>query len=89
VPFYTGLAFAIPLVISVYFLEKIPPPTEEDLLSRSRRLPMSKEDRKNAVSHFFFGLLLCISIIGLPFGKKHFQMIELSLMPFGKKIVNA
>ena len=42
-----------------------------------------------AVCHFIFGLLLCITIIGLPFGRKHFQMIELSLMPFGKKIVNA
>jgi len=42
-----------------------------------------------AVSHLFFGLLLCITIIGLPFGRKHFKMIELSLMPFGKKIVNA
>jgi len=40
-----------------------------------------------AVSHLFFGLLLCITIIGIPFGRKHFQMIELSLMPFGKKIV--
>jgi uncharacterized membrane protein YccF (DUF307 family) len=42
-----------------------------------------------AVCHLIFGLLLCITIIGLPFGRKHFQMIELSLMPFGKKIVNA
>ena len=42
-----------------------------------------------AISHFIFGLLLCITIIGLPFGRKHFQMIELSLMPFGRKIVDA
>jgi len=42
-----------------------------------------------AISHLFFGFLLCITIIGIPFGRKHFQMIELSLMPFGKKIVNA
>jgi uncharacterized membrane protein YccF (DUF307 family) len=42
-----------------------------------------------AASHFFFGVLLCITIIGLPFGRKHFQMIEIALMPFGKKIVNA
>jgi uncharacterized membrane protein YccF (DUF307 family) len=42
-----------------------------------------------AVSHFVFGILLCITIIGIPFGRKHFQMIELSLMPFGKKIVDA
>jgi uncharacterized membrane protein YccF (DUF307 family) len=42
-----------------------------------------------AIGHFIFGLLLCITIIGIPFGRKHFQMIELSLMPFGKKIVDA
>lgn len=42
-----------------------------------------------AISHLFFGILLCITIIGIPFGRKHFQMIELSLMPFGKKIVDA
>jgi len=40
-----------------------------------------------ALAHFFFGVLLCITIIGIPFGRKHFQMIELALMPFGKKIV--
>ncbi|HEX3025210.1 MAG TPA: YccF domain-containing protein [Chitinophagaceae bacterium] len=40
-----------------------------------------------AISHFIFGCLLFISIIGIPFGRKHFQLIELSLMPFGKKIV--
>jgi Family of unknown function (DUF5690) len=62
VPFYTGLAFAIPLIISVYFLEKIPPPTEQDLLSRSKRLPMSKEDRKKFVSIFLPGLVAAISV---------------------------
>ncbi len=41
-----------------------------------------------ALAHFIFGLLLCITIIGLPFGRKHFQMIELSMMPFGKKILD-
>lgn len=42
-----------------------------------------------ALAHLFFGFLLCITIIGIPFGKKHFELIELSLMPFGKKIVAA
>jgi uncharacterized membrane protein YccF (DUF307 family) len=42
-----------------------------------------------ALSHLFFGFFLCLTIIGIPFGRKHFQMIELSLMPFGKKIVDA
>jgi len=62
VPFYTGLAFAIPLIICVYFLEKIPPPTEGDIISRSKRLPMSKEDRRKFVRIFFPGLVAAISV---------------------------
>lgn len=37
-------------------------------------------------THFVFGLLLCITIIGLPWGKQHFKMAELSLTPFGRDI---
>lgn len=37
--------------------------------------------------HIFFGLLLCITIIGIPFGKQHFKMAGLSLAPFGKEVV--
>lgn len=40
-----------------------------------------------AVTHLFFGMLLCITIIGIPFGKKHFELMEISMMPFGKKII--
>ena len=36
--------------------------------------------------HVFFGLLLFITIIGIPFAKQHFKMAELSLAPFGKDI---
>ena len=62
VPFYTGLAFAIPLTISVNFLEKIPPPSEEDIISRSKRIPMSKEDRKKFINIFLPGLVAAISV---------------------------
>ncbi len=62
VPFYTGLAFAIPLVISVILLEKIPPPSEEDIISRSKRIPMSKEDRKKFINIFLPGLVAAISV---------------------------
>lgn len=33
------------------------------------------------------GILLCITIIGIPFGKQCFKLATLSLMPFGKKVV--
>lgn len=40
-----------------------------------------------AVSHLVFGVILCITVIGIPFGLQHFKLIEVSLMPFGKRIV--
>jgi uncharacterized membrane protein YccF (DUF307 family) len=41
-----------------------------------------------AIGHIFFGLFLCITIIGIPFGRQHFKLVEISLMPFGKVIVD-
>ena len=38
------------------------------------------------LSHLLFGLLLCITIIGIPFGMQHFKMAALALTPFGKTI---
>ena len=37
-------------------------------------------------NHILFGILLYISIIGIPFGKQHFKMARLSLAPFGKEV---
>ncbi|NLR80956.1 YccF domain-containing protein [Chitinophaga eiseniae] len=39
-----------------------------------------------ALGHLFFGLLLCITIIGIPFGRQHFKLMSLSFTPFGKEI---
>lgn len=36
--------------------------------------------------HVFFGLILGITIIGIPFAKQHFKMAGLSLVPFGKDV---
>jgi uncharacterized membrane protein YccF (DUF307 family) len=33
-----------------------------------------------------FGLLLCITIIGIPFGLQMFKIAKLSLMPFGAEV---
>ncbi len=38
------------------------------------------------LTHLVFGLLLCITIIGIPFGRQHFKMAALALTPFGKSI---
>ena len=37
--------------------------------------------------HILFGLLLAITIIGLPFAKQHFKMAGLVLAPFGKDVI--
>lgn len=42
-----------------------------------------------ALTHVFFGALLCITIIGIPFGLQHFKFIKLALFPFGKRVVDA
>ena len=36
-----------------------------------------------ALLNFLFGLLLCITIIGIPFGKQFFKIAKLALRPFG------
>lgn len=38
--------------------------------------------------HIFFGCLLFISIIGIPFAKQHFKMSKIALAPFGKEVVH-
>lgn len=37
--------------------------------------------------HVIFGVLLFITIIGIPFAKQHFKMARLSLAPFGKRVL--
>lgn len=39
-----------------------------------------------ATIHLTFGVFLCLTIIGIPFGLQHFKMALLALIPFGKKI---
>ena len=41
-----------------------------------------------AIVHIVMGAILCITIIGIPWGKQHFKLIEISLMPFGKRIID-
>ena len=39
-----------------------------------------------ATLHVGFGILCCLTIIGIPFGLQHFKMTLLALIPFGKDI---
>ena len=42
-----------------------------------------------AIGHVFTGVLLCITIIGIPFGVASFKLAGLALVPFGKQVVPA
>jgi uncharacterized membrane protein YccF (DUF307 family) len=42
-----------------------------------------------ALGHLFVGVLLCVTIIGIPFGIASFKMAGLALFPLGKEIVPA
>jgi uncharacterized membrane protein YccF (DUF307 family) len=39
-----------------------------------------------ALTHLIFGLLLGITIIGIPWAKQHFKLLSLALTPFGREI---
>lgn len=41
-----------------------------------------------ALTHAFFGILLCLTIIGIPFGKQHFKLTEVAINPFGRRIIH-
>lgn len=42
-----------------------------------------------ALGHLISGILLCITIIGIPFGKQSFKLAQLALMPFGARVVSS
>ena len=41
-----------------------------------------------AITHAIFALIFYITIIGIPFGRQHLKLIEISLAPFGKRVVD-
>jgi uncharacterized membrane protein YccF (DUF307 family) len=40
-----------------------------------------------ALGHLATGLIVCLTVIGIPFGIQHFKLAGISLMPVGKTIV--
>lgn len=39
-----------------------------------------------SITHLAFGILFCITIVGIPFGRQHFKLAVLALTPFGQDI---
>jgi len=61
-PFLTGALFIIPLLLFVFCLELMPPPTAEDIKLRTRRLPMDAAERKDFLVRFLPGIILTLII---------------------------
>lgn len=62
VPFATGLVFAFPLLLFIYLMERIPPPTQEDIDLRMNRTAMNADDRKKFIQHFLPGIIAAVLI---------------------------
>ncbi|MGI8950302.1 MAG: YccF domain-containing protein [Chitinophagaceae bacterium] len=41
-----------------------------------------------ALGYIFGGIVLCITIVGIPFGMQCFKLANLVLWPFGKKVIS-
>ncbi|HEY8803636.1 MAG TPA: YccF domain-containing protein [Clostridium sp.] len=39
-----------------------------------------------AIAWFIVGIILCVTIIGIPFGIQHFKFAKLGIIPFGARI---
>ena len=39
-----------------------------------------------ALEHAVLGMLLCVTVIGIPFGLQQFKLAKLALMPFGAEV---
>ncbi len=61
-PFLMGALFIIPLLLFVFLLELMPPPTAEDIRLRTKRLPMNAAERKSFLRRFLPGIILTLII---------------------------
>jgi len=41
-----------------------------------------------ALTHAVLGVLLYLTIIGIPFGNQHFKLTEVAITPFGRRIMH-
>ncbi len=56
-PLTTGLLFVLPMLVSLYALSLLPPPTPDDHALRTERKPMNAADRRAFVRKFATGLV--------------------------------
>src|SRR5262249_4688563 len=59
-PFVAGLLFAPPLILFVWMLTRIPPPTHRDIEQRSARTPMNRRERRAFFLKYGVGLTMLV-----------------------------
>ena len=59
-PFTTGALFLLPLLLAVWWIQKIPPPTQIDIQFRKKREPMTAADRRKLFWSLAPGLIALI-----------------------------
>lgn len=59
-PFVTSAMFFIPLLIFLWLIDRLPPPSNKDELLRTRREPMDRVQRKKFILTFLPGLVLLV-----------------------------
>ncbi len=60
-PFVTGALFLLPTILFVWLLNHVPPPTEQDIASRTIRQPMTRTERKYFVTTFLPGIIIIVA----------------------------
>ncbi len=56
-PLTTGMLFVLPMLLSLYALSLLPPPTAEDRALRTTRQPMNADERRTFLRTFAAGLI--------------------------------
>ncbi|MCG8307407.1 MAG: DUF5690 family protein [Cytophagales bacterium] len=59
-PFFTGAIFILPLLGSLYLLDKVPEPSVQDKAQREKRVPMNREERWSLFKKFALPLVMLI-----------------------------
>ncbi len=62
IPFYVAIIFLIPAIFFSYLLEKMPKPSNEEILANAPRTALSKSERK-AITKKYFGFLFAIILL--------------------------
>ena len=61
-PFLTGALFLVPLLIAVYLLDQVPPPSANDIALRTQRKPMTYKERWRLFRNFATPLSILIFV---------------------------